>query len=132
MPLPTPHKAIWSLIPVFLIIGFIFRRCTLDIMYHDTFFVFAAYHLSISFSVVLLLIGIVYWLNRHKKLIFWMTFIHLGWTIGVFAYFQFHASFCHSENLRHLGFMGEGLFLIFLTVLFQILLLINVRRSKVV
>lgn len=133
MTLPTPHKAIWSVIPVFLMVGLFFRHCTLDIQFGDTYFVISAIFLSILFSIFLSIIGFVYWQNRHKKLISWMTFIHIGSTVGMFAFFQIYASFCFSRIFMQLAYLviGWGLLLIFLTLLFQIFFLINVRRIKV-
>lgn len=130
MPLPTPHKAIWSVIPVFLMIGIIFRRPTLDIQFHDTYFVI--FHLSAFFSIILMLIGLVYWQNRDKKLISWMTFIHVVWTILVFGFIQINVAFSVGGILMSHGFLGFwGYMLIFFTGVVQLLLLINVRRSKV-
>lgn len=132
MPLPIPHKAIWSVIPVFLMIGFFFSYRTMDIQFHDTYFVFSSFVLGLIFSTILLIIGFIYWHHREKKLIPWMTYIHVGWTNFVLGFIQINVAFSVAGIFIYHGFLGYwGLMLILFTGVVQLLLLINVRMSKV-
>jgi heme/copper-type cytochrome/quinol oxidase subunit 1 len=72
---------------VLFIIGLstIGRDNTIDIQLHDTYFVFASIHIGVTFSIYLGVIGIIYWLIRKKKLVDWMTVIHVVITISAFV-----------------------------------------------
>ena len=52
---------------------------------HDTYFVIASIHIGLLFSVLLGIIGLIYWLIRNKRLVNWMTAIHVTSTILTFA-----------------------------------------------
>ena len=80
-----PYKAIWYSILFLFGLSIIGWNNTIDIQLHDTYFVIASIHIGVLFSIYLGVIGIIYWLIRKKKLIDWMTVIHVVITISTFA-----------------------------------------------
>ena len=80
-----PYKAIWYSILFLFGLSIIGWNNTIDIQLHDTYFVIASIHIGILFSIYLGVIGIIYWLIRKKKLVDWMTLIHVVITISTFA-----------------------------------------------
>lgn len=81
----SPYKAIWYSILVLFGLSIIGWDNTIDIQLHDTYFVIASIHIGVLFSIYLGGIGVIYWLLRKKKLIDWMTVIHVVITISTFA-----------------------------------------------
>ena len=80
-----PYKAIWYSILFLFGLSIIGWNNTIDIQLHDTYFVIASIHMGVLFSIYLGVIGIIYWLIRKKKLVDWMTVIHVVITISTFA-----------------------------------------------
>ncbi len=80
-----PYKAIWYSILFLFGLSIIGWNNTIDIQLHDTYFVIASIHIGVLFSIYLGVIGLIYWLIRKKKLVDWMTVIHVVITISTFA-----------------------------------------------
>lgn len=80
-----PYKAIWYSILFLFGLSIIGWDNTIDIQLHDTYFVIASIHFGVLFSIYLGIIGIIYWLIRKKRLVDWMTVIHVVITILTFA-----------------------------------------------
>ncbi len=72
-----PHKPIWLGIPLMVAISLVFPASTFDLQVHSSFYVLSSFFLASFFSLLLGLIGIVYWLLRKKNLSTWMTIAHL-------------------------------------------------------
>jgi len=82
--LNKPYKIIWLSIPLVIGLSLIGLNKTIDIQMHDTYLVISLFHVGILFSIILGVIGFFYWLMRKKKLINWMTVVHVIITIGSF------------------------------------------------
>lgn len=83
--LNNPHKSIWLTIPVIIALSMTGFNSTIDIQLHDTYFVVASIHFGIFLSIILGIIGFIYWLIRNKILVNWMTAIHVFTTISAFV-----------------------------------------------
>lgn len=83
--LNKPYKSIWWSIPIVLGLSIIGFDSAIDIQMHDTYFVIASIYIGIMFSILLGLIGLIYWLIRKKRLVDWMTAIHVISTILIFV-----------------------------------------------
>jgi heme/copper-type cytochrome/quinol oxidase subunit 1 len=83
--LNKPYKPIWITIPLILVLSIIGINSAIDIQMHDTYFVIASIHIGILFSIILGIIGFLYWLARSKRLVKWMTAIHVTSTIVTFV-----------------------------------------------
>lgn len=80
-----PYKVIWYSVLFLIGLSIIGWKNTIDIQLHDTYFVIASIHIGVLFSIYLGVIGIIYWLIRKKKLVDWMTVLHVIFTISTFA-----------------------------------------------
>ncbi len=80
-----PHKQIWYSIPMIVVLSMIRVNSTIDIQLHDTYLVIKSLHIGVIFSVILGIIGLVYWVMKEKKLVNWMTRFHVATTIFVFC-----------------------------------------------
>jgi len=75
---------IWLAIP--LILGLtLFGGSTIGIQLHDRYFVVSSIYVGMFFAICLGLIGFIYWLVRNKRLINWVTVVHVIMTIAVFV-----------------------------------------------
>jgi hypothetical protein len=74
-----PHLFFFGLIPILLVLGFLYKKETLDINISYTYYVIAYHHLSYLFAVFFGLIWLnyfsLYWVQ--KKPIKWMTLMHI-------------------------------------------------------
>lgn len=84
-----PYKIFWYSIPVLIGLSIIGLNKTVDIQLHDTYFVIDLFHIGILFSIFLGIIGFIYWLMNNKRLVHWMTAIHVGITISTFVLIVF-------------------------------------------
>lgn len=94
-----PHKAAWLMILVILIpqlLPILILGGThippIELHLHDTYIVTDSLTVSIILSIILGIIGFSYWRMKDKKLIDWMTTIHLTATIAAFMYISFSSS----------------------------------------
>ncbi len=85
LTLNKPYQPIWWAIPFILALSIIGLNSTIDLQLHDTYFVLTSIHIGILFSILLGVIGSLYWFTRNKKLIAWMTASHVIITIVAFV-----------------------------------------------
>jgi heme/copper-type cytochrome/quinol oxidase subunit 1 len=80
-----PYLISWLAIPVLSLIGLLFRQHTLDIQLYDTYYVIGNTHVVLAGSVLLLVIGIGYWLIKwqSKTPNSLLVVLHLVLTISV-------------------------------------------------
>jgi len=72
-----PHSFLFLLIPVILLLALFGIGSTIDIQMHNTYFVIDPFYFGILLSIILGGIGGLYWLVINKKLIDWITMIHV-------------------------------------------------------
>ncbi len=96
------YSVLWLSIPIVFVLSRMSLTATLDLKYHDTYFVFDSVFFSLLFSCILAVVGLLYWLMRHQTMIVWMKMIHVGVTIGILLAFQI-ISLVRSK-LNDLGF----------------------------
>lgn len=77
-----PHLVLWLSIPVLLALSLLSDAATLDLQLHDTYVIFTPFHFMLLMSFMVALLGGIYWVLRHKKLVKWMTITHLLLTLG--------------------------------------------------
>lgn len=127
--LSKPHKVLWWSIPLCLIVSILATDSFIEIQMHDTYYVIAAFHLGLFFSLVLSILGVGYWLVRSKRLNIWMTATHVISTLLLFLALLFE-----SFIFRKILTLQIGLFIWFnklfalITVLFfvsQLIFLVN-------
>ena len=71
-----PYKVIWFSIPLVVILSMFKVDSSLDVHLHNTYYVVHSIHIGIILSVMLGIIGLIYWILRNVKLINWLTTIH--------------------------------------------------------
>lgn len=78
-----PHIFLWLSIPFILLMGISDLNESININFHDTYFVVSNWHLAILISMYFALLGLIYWslIKSEFKPIEWLTLIHLGCTI---------------------------------------------------
>lgn len=76
-----PYKLLWYTIPVIMIIALTGRNHTLDIQYHETYYIFTLPHVGFVVSGLLLLNGWMYYVLRQKTGFFTLNRIHVMLTI---------------------------------------------------
>lgn len=124
------YKILWWAIPLICLPITLGPNSAFDLQLHDTYFVFASWHIAVFFSLILGLLGGVYWILKPYKLIQILSIIHsIGSSltlIGI-ATISILQTFYRSNNFelfRQLNSIGIILILIFLIV--QIILITNV------
>lgn len=91
-----PHKTAWLMILVILtppllpmlVLGGPYSH-PVELQLHDTYIVTNSITVRIILSILSGIIGFFYWRMKDKKLIDWLTTIHLMTTIGTFVYISF-------------------------------------------
>mgnify|MGYP001435562515 CR=1 FL=1 len=129
----TPHKPVWYSIWILAILSIFGWDSEVDIQLHDSYFIFPAVFIGITFSLFLAVIGLIYWLMRNKILVNWMTAVHVGSTILSFALVFGIGIVLDKKTELDLNFLKTMnwilLYLIFLAVLTQLLFGINIAVS---
>lgn len=128
-----PYKQIWSTLFVILFFSILGYNRTVDIQQHDTYFVFSLGHLGMVLSILLFLIGGIYWLTKKEDLVSWMTKGHVRLTIflaSALIFFGFSFKFISEYDHRFFqNFSTIFILTLFLFMLVQILLIINLMIS---
>ncbi len=73
-----PYQALWYTMLIILLVSLIRSNSSLDLQLHDTYFVVATIQIGIPLCIVLGILGLAYWVVRTKKLVDWMTAVHVG------------------------------------------------------
>jgi len=104
---------------------------TMDIQMHDTYFVIALIHVGILFSIILGVIGLLYWLMRKKKLINWMTIVHVFTTIASFVSILIGAMLATKIFFLQIDILSPLSIIILIGLLSQLLFLFNLIFSSI-
>ncbi len=131
----NPHQVLWLSIPVLLALTLLSNAATLDLQLHDTYVIFTPFHFMLLMSFMVALLGGIYWVLRHKKLVKWMTITHLLLTltgillvsISVVAPHVFMPDAVHGRGLFNQ--QGASMLIVMamlVLVLVQLLFLVNV------
>lgn len=83
--LSKPYRSIWLAIPVIMGLAIVGINSVIDFQLHDTYLVFTPIHLGVWLSIILGGLGFLYWLVRKRKLVHWMTAIHVVITVLSFT-----------------------------------------------
>ena len=124
-----PQKVVWTFIIVVAAIMITKRVLILDVQMYNAYFGFGPIQTGILISAFLGLIGLIYWLMRNKKLVDWMTIIHVIVTLFIFLGLMiFYIS--TGNNTDHHRIINQ-IFPIVISILglTQILFLINIFLS---
>ncbi|WP_223033077.1 hypothetical protein [Hanstruepera marina] len=127
-----PHLYFWISIPILLLYGFLNGHGTLSVNYYDTYFIIENAYLVVILAIAFSIIGFWYWLMRklNRKLIMWMTIIHVIITIdGIIIAFLLELFFKDSDIN---SIMAIIIMLIFtVQVVFPLNLMLNfLKKSK--
>lgn len=127
-----PDLALWIAIFITLAVGLSFGRYTFDLQLHDTYFVFAHWHLALLFSLCMGILSLGYWVAIRMKvsLINFLSWTHTLVTMvacllvqGILLLLSLKIS---APAIFHGDFMSQGLsVLILIFLLFQPLFLLN-------
>lgn len=79
------YQLVWVSAILILLLSALGVNTTFDIQYHDTYFIFPLIHLGMLFSIVLGILGLIYWWILDKPANERLQITHLGLTIGVMA-----------------------------------------------
>jgi heme/copper-type cytochrome/quinol oxidase subunit 1 len=134
-----PYNPIWIAIPPLIGLAILGSNSGIDLQLDDTYFVIALTHIGIFFSIVLGIIGFLYWLTTNKKLINWMTGLHVSVTISTFFLFMIAGLIFKKLIGIDFGKFREINQILLVTILIMVLsqlifiinLLINLIRNKV-
>jgi heme/copper-type cytochrome/quinol oxidase subunit 1 len=130
-----PHKIFWYAIPVIIGLSMIGLNNAIDIQVHDTYIVIALIHMGLFLSIILGLIGFIYWLFRHKKLVNWMTAVHVYITTSTFILFVLSGLITTRAFERDLEVVRTVYYIIFtlilITILSQLVFTINLALSVI-
>ena len=124
------YKILWWTIPLIFLPIALGTDGAFDLQLHDTYFVFATWHVAILFTLILGLLGGVYWTLRSYKLNLILSIIHsLGTSlsltgISIVAILQTIYRSNNFELFRNLNSIGAILILIFTSI--QIIFIANV------
>ncbi len=130
-----PYIPIFATILLILVLAMFNSKDFIDIQLHDMYLVITPIHLSILLSIYLGIVGIVYWLLREKKLVPWMTILHVTCTILVCVFFQIFS--LKSNNFIEVDFitsriMNQILMVVILTsFLSQVIFAMNIFVSLI-
>ncbi|WP_405396541.1 hypothetical protein [Maribacter sp. Asnod2-G09] len=137
----SPHLVFWVLIPVILLIGFIKPDKTLDINIHDTYLVIDLINLAVSISIIFGILGFGYWviIKLNRKLLNWLTVIHLLITIIGFLILllipiispDIHQDSPGSHFVFHHDLEQIVISTLFLVIFIQLFYLINITTALV-
>ncbi len=124
------YKILWWTIPLIFIQITLGTESTFDLQLHDTYFVFSSWHITILFSLILGLLGGLYWILKSFKLVQFLSIIHAVGTslsligIALIAILQTIYRSNHLELFTQLNSIGIIAILIFLII--QIIFIINI------
>lgn len=124
------YTAIWLSIPVMIVLSWLSSNTPVDFAYHEHYIVFDFFSFTFLFSLILVIIGLVYWLMRNRPMVHWMKLVHVGLTIGILG--TFLITLLIKSKLFALGFSTQreiGFFIYMLPSLFiglQLILLANI------
>ena len=119
--LNKPYKLIWWSMTIILGLSIIRYNDAIDIQIHDTYIVIALIQIGLLFSMILGIIGLVYWLVRHKKLVSWMTAIHVIVTVLTFIFIVLRVLMPHFFLEGHFDIVRAINQIIFIVILIAIL-----------
>ena len=130
-----PYKIFWYAIPVLIGLSIIDLNNAIDIQVYDTYIVIALIHMGLFLSIILGLIGFIYWLFRHKKLVNWMTAVHVYITTSTFILFvlsRLILDMAFEEDFEVSRSVYQFIFaLILITILSQLVFTINLVFSVI-
>jgi len=132
------YTFLWWCIPVLFIPMIMGTDTYFDLQLHDTYIVFGTLHLSIIFSIVLVVLGGLYWLLKDYPLIMPLKFLHVLGTpllvLGfvVLAILQTIYRGKDFEMFQQLISFAAMLFIIFIVLqcLFILNLMFGIVRSR--
>jgi heme/copper-type cytochrome/quinol oxidase subunit 1 len=81
--LPAPHKLLWYSIPLLFILAFVGRDNTIDLQYHDTYFIISLFDADIVLSFIAGINGLLYYLLRDKKTNQMLVWVQVVMTISI-------------------------------------------------
>jgi len=83
--LNKPYRPIWLAILVIMCLAIAGINSAIGLQLHDTYLVITPIHLGVWLSIILGALGFLYWLVRKRKLVHWMTAIHVAITVLSFT-----------------------------------------------
>lgn len=136
-----PYTLLWSWVLVLVILAFIVKEDSLNINFHDTYYVIAKAHIAIVLSVWFLLCGVGYLVVKrlHRKLTYWLTLLHIlisvvTSTIVFFPNFFVITSYDNRNRHAYDTIIDENEVLVLAFLIFiasQALYFVNVLRAAV-
>lgn len=134
-----PYLIFWLIIPIVIIIGYINFHNVIDVNIHDTYYIINYFHLTIIISLVLGIIGLIYFLSNlfRLNLLKRLTKIHiLTFFISLILIFLFNKLYKTNTSYDIISILNDQKFndkitltiiiLFCLFILSQILFLINI------
>jgi hypothetical protein len=125
-----PHKVLCGAVFLTLAISYVYKDKSIDIQLHDTYFVTDALFIGKLCSFILGVVGSIYYLVRKRKLVSWMTYLHVFLTIFSigFVYYNLTLKLQNYADLEKT--IRDSLLVIFLGILSQLLFIVNLVMSK--
>lgn len=81
--LPAPYKLLWYTIPLLFILAFVGRDNTIDLQYHDTYYIISLFDAGLVLSFIAGINGLLYYFLRDKKTNQTLVWVQVVMTISV-------------------------------------------------
>lgn len=127
------YKILWWSIPVVLILLLLNGSKPIELQIHSTYLVFSSIQLAIILSLILGVLGGLYWMFREYKLVNVLSWIHAGGTsLGILG-FSIMAVFQTLFAVDNLDAMKVNLItiLVLIQFLFIVNMILGLCRGKV-
>lgn len=76
-----PYILLWAFFSFFFVLLFFRQDHNIDIQYHDSYYVIAAFHMVLFMAFYLALIGGIYWITKDLERVGWLTILHVILTV---------------------------------------------------
>lgn len=125
------HKILWCIIPFTFLLFLLGSKGAIDLHQHDTYLVISARHVVLVLSILLFVLGGIYYLLRKHKLLYLLNIIHVSGTVAgaiLLVILTIMQTINRPDNITDsfLTSSSSGVTAIVFLVLIQLVLLINV------
>ncbi|MCB0688787.1 MAG: hypothetical protein KDC53_19755 [Saprospiraceae bacterium] len=125
-----PYKLIWAAIPVILAFAFFGMNDSIDLILHDTYLVIGIFHVGVSISFLLFLLGGIYWQLRNRNMTCWLTVLHVLITLFTLIPTMVLLMVCAKVPLIADGWLMVLIVLFFIGIFSQFALVWNIFQSR--
>ena len=131
-----PYKLIWWFIPIILVLSGLDYSAVIEVNFLNLYFVATSLQIGIVSSIILGVLGFIYWKARHIKLVNWITNIYIVFTlmsfISILCIALFLSKNCSQQDFETYRLINQLLLLsIWIATLSQLIFIINLIYSMI-